>query len=429
MIPAERNRPADRIAASIIAGITVAAVGGTWFFSDARQAKHNPAAEAIVQHATPEKAPDTVTEAWRATTVDRHNGARPVVADGAVVAEDDHGFTAIDAATGETAWDYSRQRELCGTTAAWGKVVAVYRGPAGCGDVIAFDSLTGAYTGTRSAVSADNVAVFSSNSRVGTVSDQRVELWRSDLVRTVEYGRVESANEPKAQPRAGCRIHSALTRTELLAVVDTCPKDGGTVTSLRMSATTPDDARTPEETASVQLDSERAVLVGISQEAAAVYVGGDRPILKVVSSDGTVLSETKVPKSPTAETYLDNMVDQPLPDPGPGKAHQPATPAFLPATGDLPHHMTWFDGERLYGFEPTRLGEGFTLKEAIGVGAAMGSDLLIPVSDGLMVLDKTTGEKQRTIAVNRGDYTGPVSVSVTGNTIIERRGTDLIALR
>ena len=429
MIRAERKRPADRIAAAVIGAVTVAALGGTWFLSDARQTQHHSASAEIAPLSTPQQAPDQVQEVWRAPTLNRGTNQRPLVVDGAVVTETEHGISVLAADTGVEAWNYSRQRELCGTAAAWNKVVTVFRGPAGCGDVVSFDHATGKYEGTRSAVSSENVSVISSNSRIGTVSDQRLELWRSDLVRTVEYGRVESPNEPKAQPRSGCRIHSALTRTDLLAVVDTCPSENGNVTSLRFSDTTPEDSRVPEEKASVDLGTEAAVLVAIGQEAAVVYTGGDRPMLKAIGSDGTVLSETKTDHSPAADEYLTKIVGTDLPDRGPGQPKTPSQPAFLPATADLPHHMTWFDGQRLRSFAPVRLQPSFVVDNALGPGAFMGSEIIIPVPDGLLIADKTSGKTKRTIKLSRGDYRGPVSLAVAGSVIVEQRGAELVALR
>ncbi|MDN5721328.1 MAG: hypothetical protein L0H07_14350, partial [Corynebacterium sp.] len=101
---------------------------------------------------------------------------------------------------------------------------------------------------------------------------------------------------------------------------------------------------------------------------------------------------------------------------------------FVAATADLPHHMTWFDGERLVGFGPTNLEPRFTVP-ALGTGAAMDGSLLVPVDDGVAVVDWEDGSVQRTVPVDRGPYDGPVSLRVQGDVVVEQRGDEMVALR
>src|SRR5699024_9995009 len=129
------------------------------------------------------------------------------------------------------------------------------------------------------------VTAISSNDRVGTVSSDRVDLWRSDLVRTVEYGDVEAKQEPDLQPHEECTINSALTRTELLVVSESCPGNKQ-VYHLRFQTTTPEDSREPELTQEVTIDGDGARLVAVGQSAAAVYVPGERPAIISYNDEG-----------------------------------------------------------------------------------------------------------------------------------------------
>src|SRR5699024_11233250 len=122
-------------------------------------------------------------------------------------------------ADGSTAWTYTRDNvEICSLATAWNRVVITFRNGRGCGDVVAIDAATGHYAHTRSTNNSDEVIAISSNDRVGTVPSDRVDLWRSDLVRTVEYGDVEVEQETHLQPDDECTINTALTRTEPLVV-------------------------------------------------------------------------------------------------------------------------------------------------------------------------------------------------------------------
>ena len=142
--------------------------------------------------------------------------------------------------------------------------MASYKTGVGCGDTVAIEAATGEYDSTRSAVSSENVVPVSSNDRVGTVSTDRIDLWRSDMVRTVEYGDVEAKQEPDKQPHEDCTISSALTRTENLALTESCPDKPGT-TWLRFQDTTPDDSREPDIAADVDIATDGARLVAVGQ--------------------------------------------------------------------------------------------------------------------------------------------------------------------
>src|SRR5699024_4915224 len=152
------------------------------------------------------------------------------------------------------------------------------------------------YADTRSANNSDKVLALSSNDRVGTVSFERAELWRSDLLRSVEYGAVEGKHEPDLRPREDCTINTALTRTELLVVSASCPS-AEDMDFLRFQSTTPEDSREPEVAQDVPIDGDGIRLVAVGQSAAAVYVPGERPTLISYDDKGNETSRTDVAPS------------------------------------------------------------------------------------------------------------------------------------
>jgi hypothetical protein len=90
--------------------------------------------------------------------------------------------------------------------------------------------------------------------------------------------------------------------------------------------------------------------------------------------------------------------------------------------------MTWFDGKRLYLFLPSMMTVSQEFDDAIGTGIALSEQLIYPTESGLNVADWDTGKVIRKISVDRNGYSGPVSLGFTGNTIIEKRGNELVGL-
>lgn len=396
--PLGRTR-ADFIATGIITAVAVAAVGTVWATAPIRGSELSTASEPYQAAPARTEVPSELNEAWRVpdTTPGNH---KPSITGGVIVAADGnmlHGY----APTGETLWSYERDEELCAMSTGFEAAVATYRTGVGCGDVVAITANEGQYRATRSSIASNDVAPIISNDRIGVVGNERVELWRSDMVRTIEYGELEAKQEADQQPFPQCSITSAMTRKSLLAVTETCP-DGSTF--LRLQDTTPEDSREPEVSQNILIDASDAHLVAIGQDAAAVYV--DEPTPKIISynDSGDIVEEQIV-----------------------NSAQFPATP-FQPATADLPHHMSWFDGERLNLFTPVKLTVGHIFDDALGTGIAIDGQLLYPVAGGIAVANWDTGEVLRTIPVDRNGYSGEVSLGLAGGVIVEKRGGELVGL-
>lgn len=406
--PILRRTKKDWLAVGALTTIAAVAIGFSWFNSDISHASLQQEAVPGAEHQAEilDQAPDNLTEAFRVPNQGVSGQYKPVVSRGLVISNDDHTVTATNS-DGSTAWTYSRDNvEICSLATAWDRVIITFRNGRGCGDAVSIDSATGTYADTRSANNSENVHAISSNDRVGTVSSDRVELWRSDLVRTVEYGDVEAKQEPGFQPNEACTINSALTRTELLVVSETCPTQPGT-NFLRFQNTTPEDSRQPEISQDVPVTGDGVRLVAVGQSAAAVYVPGETSAIVSYDNAGNETSRTDV---------------------APSAAINNSASPFAPATADLPHHMTWFDGERLYLFTPTALRVDHVIESAIGTGVSAGDRALIPVRDGIAVFNWTTGGQERIIPVNREGYNGDVHLALADGNIIEAREGELVAL-
>lgn len=397
--PLRRTR-GDLIATGVIAGISALLVGAAFFTAPARDAHLAPAAEEQQDYGRLAVAPSALSESF--TLRDTSGRDQPLVANGLIITYNNNTLSATTP-EGETVWTYERPNELCLVDQAWDKVVAAYRNNAGCGDVVAIDAKTGTYAGTRSAIAPDNVVRLASNDRVGYASAERVELWRSDLVRTVEYGRVEAKQEPKQQPHE-CTITSALTRKELLAVTEIC--DDGAF--LRLQEATPEDSREPEILADIPV-SEDAYLVAISQDAAAVYDPATSEV-RGYDKDGATTSTSFVPQLDAPESGPDGVVKN------------------LPVA-DLPHHMTYWENGSLVLMEPADLQVSGVFQGALGTGVAAGDALLYATDNGIAVADWHTTAPERVIPVDRGGYSGPVHIASAGATVVEKRGDEVVVMR
>ncbi|MEZ2121478.1 MULTISPECIES: PQQ-binding-like beta-propeller repeat protein [unclassified Corynebacterium] len=415
--PLRRTR-GDLIATTVIAGVSLVAVGVVWANSESGAAHLTTAPESFVSTTTDASIPFDLHEAWRAADAAVPAQARPVTAAGLVLTAVDGVLTARDPNSGDAVWSYRRDNHpICSLGAAFDRVYATYLTQAGCGDVIGFEASTGEYRAARSSPAPDETVPIRSNDAVGTVSAERVELWRNDLVRTVEYGEVEAKQEPALQPNEDCVIDSALTRTGNLAVVEHCPAsdEHGAGYWLRLQKRDPEDSRKPEIIAEAFLGTEKAEIVVIGQNGAGVYLAGSEtqpPRIEVYDLEGVQTSVTELPASPLVASVRG---------------------VFAPATADLPHHMSWFDGERLYLFHPSTLELKQTFTDALGTGIAVEGRLLYPTADGIAVADWDTGVVERTIPVDRGAYTGPVALAYVGGAgvVLEKRATNggtLVAL-
>ena len=393
-----RRTKGDLIATAVITALSLGLVGTAYFTAPIRSSELVSASEEHENYGQLAVVPKGLNESFRLP--DTSPGTAPLVVDGMLITYNEGTITATTP-EGDTAWTYHRKEELCGLSGAWGKVVANYRGNAGCGDVVAINALTGEYASTRSAPGPEQISTVASNDHVGQVDRNKVELWRSDMVRTVEYGTIEAPQEPNMQPNE-CPVISALTRTELLAVTEECNGE----TFLRFQKTTPEDSREPEMHASVQLQ-DGAYLVGISQDAAAIYDPASSEV-RSYQMDGKELTSAQIPDLGEPSSLADGT-------------------RILP-TQDLPHHMSYFQNDYLVLMDPAELGVTGVFQGALGTGFSAGDRLLYASSTGVAVVNWDKNSVETIIPVDRGDYSGPISINSAGPTVVEKRGEEVVVL-
>lgn len=419
----ERRTTRDRIAAGALVCATALFVGGTAVTSQQAKVDRSVAAAPEPHKSTATNTPDSTTQhfaalpdalstAWQAP---QPSGQDPLPTNYGIMRIDGTRATMLDTASGNERWHYDQQRRICGATQpeGWKRLALVFSGPKGCGEAIGFDPATGHYGRTRDALAASEVMVFNGENRAGTISPERVELWREDLVRTVEVGHQEAPAQPNSQVRLECRFTSALVSEELLATVQHC--DDPSKKLVRLLRPAPEESDKPEmiHEFTVPAGSE---LIAISATEAAIYApatADSPPRIQTLHTDG-VFKSVNVPEAPDFPQRAMVGVDKHL---------------AQPQTYRKDDVQTWFDGARLYLFDAATLEKHSVVEGAVGTGAMWGKTLLVPTRQGIVEVDPSTGQQLRTVRVDRGGYEGPVTVYVAGGSLVERRGDTLVGLR
>lgn len=408
MIAAERRTRRDLVVAAALVAVVAVLAGVVWVRSDARATTSIQAAVPFTALLPETTLPSTLSQAWSAPS-----GATrtPVVAAGAVVTGDGSGVQGRDPATGAVRWSYTRDLPLCAVAAQWSRAVAVYRDGAGCSQVTSLDGDTGARGPQRSSEADDEVILTGDGTYLVSTGSTRLEAWRSDLVRTLELGRVEALVSPGIQPRAGCTFRAALTVPSVLSLLASCPDRDEPQLILLDPA--PDDAAKPLELSPTPLPlltGPGAKLLAVSPTAEAVLLpqaaGG--PQVQVFSTTGARSATYAVPVSAAEVAAL-----------GEGPLPQPVS------TGAV---TTVAVGSTLLALDPKTLELAWSTQGVLGSGALFAGSLLVPVPGGISALDATTGAVGATIAVDRGADTGPVSLAAAGAQVLEQRGDTLVAL-
>jgi hypothetical protein len=89
----------------------------------------------------------------------------------------------------------------------------------------------------------------------------------------------------------------------------------------------------------------------------------------------------------------------------------------------------WFTGSKTIALSFDNLTPLWTVEGTGGPGTVFAGRMLVPVDAGLTVVDQATGEQVGTLPVDRGGYTGTVTMATVGPVILEQRGETLVALR
>ncbi|UVS77177.1 hypothetical protein [Actinokineospora sp. UTMC 2448] len=408
-----RTRFTRRRDVVVAIGLVVAVAAGwvlLWQASDLKATATAPRS-AAPSPAPPELFPPSLGEAWRAESPAT---PEPVAAGPVVVTAQDGEVIGRDPLTGEPVWSYRRDLPLCTVTAAWQNAVAVYRsdggflpddaprGDGGCSEVTSLNGEDGSRAAQRN-WDAELDAELVGDGTYLTASGQRlITTLRSDLVETMEYGQVPAQVVPDRQPRTGCAYDSVFMNAGRIAVIERCPDD--LADRLTVYKATAKDADRPEVVFSEVLDSESAQVVAMTDRLTAVALP-DPARLLVFGDDGARTANVPLQvgalrqDGPVAETVA-----------GSGAYH-------------------WHTGSATVALSMEDLKPLWTVPDTLGPGTLFAGRMLVPVADGLAVIDQTDGSRVGTFPVDRGGYTGPVAMSTIGPIVLEQRGPLLVALR
>jgi hypothetical protein len=406
--PPERRRRVDVVVA---VGLVVA-VAVAWTVLWATSAHHGTVStpSAVPVAAPPEAAglPSGFTEAWRAAS-----GATPapVVTGPVVVTGDGDAVEGRDALTGEVRWSYARDIPLCTVGAGFpdnggGRALALFRNGTWCSELTSLHPATGTRDRQRNPDVHPGTRLLDGGSLVTATGPTYLEVFRSDLVRTVEYGDVPTPRQVGRQPRPTCESTGFAATSGRLAVLERCPDEPAD----RLTVLIPDPAEAdkPQEEFSVPLTVANATLVAVSDERVAVALP-DPPRLEVLDRSGirVGLVDLDVPATDLAAPPADGVA---------------------PVTTDGTH-VFWWTGSRTVALDALDLTPDWIVPDTLGPAVAYAGELLVPVPDGLAVPDADTGRVTQTLDVARDDPRAPVVPAVQGEVLLEQRGSELVALR
>jgi hypothetical protein len=412
----ERRTRGDLTAAAALTLIVLVVSAVLWWISDTRHTTVTTATgpDSDSQIAPLRQLPAALSEAWRTSSP-----ATPVpLAQGATVVTGAEGMVAgRDLNSGALRWSYQRDRPLCTVAAAFHQVVAVYRRGQNCSEVTALDWASGRRGPQRTGPVEAPTRLVAEGNLVAASGQRYLEVWRSDLVRTLAYGRLPTPAQPATQPRPDCRYGSMALGSasgssgaggseNRLAVVEQCP--GEQQARLTVQRADPKEPEQPDVTFSVLLPGPHGRVVAMSGDRVAVALP-DPARLVVLDAAGKTVAEypLAVPDADLRGDPLGGVV----------------------TLTETPTGWYWFTGSATLALDTAELRPRWIHSGSLGTGSEVAGRLLLPVPGALAVLDTATGEQVGALPVNRGGYRGPVATTSSAGMVLELRGDTLIALR
>lgn len=431
MVSTERRTRGDLVAVAVIAIGVLTAAALLWRFSDARATVSQPAGGEPVALDQPTALPPSLEQVWSAPS---SATPAPLVAGSTAVTADGREVVGRDPFTGQPRWRYSRDIDLCTATSAWGDALTVWtKEPRYCSEVTALDGDSGKRAAQRNGDSERGTRVLFDGTHATAIGGRYLETWRSDLVRTTQYGAVPTPVNPNKQPRSGCTYLSVAVGVNLLGLIERCPSDGATdaATADRLTVlkANPKEAEQPEAAFSVQLRGPGTQVLAVSAQRTVVLLPSPNR-LAVFDEKGNQIGVYRVdftppPATPSAPSASPTQAS-PSPQNGPAVAAGPAVADTMVG----PSAVYWFTGSSTVALDP---GDNFrplwTAEGTLGSGMLYAGALLVPATDQLIVLDAATGKQLGATPVDRGGYYGPVRLASAGPVVLEQRGGTLVALR
>jgi hypothetical protein len=402
VLRAERRRRGDLVGAAVLVVVVAIGIAVVIAFSPAAHTTSVTAPEPPPAPPAPTDVPAAFTEAWRAPSAATSS---PVVVGPAVVTGDDSTVVGRDPMTGAQRWSYRRNIPLCTVSSGWDLAIAVYRNGAYCSEVTSLQPGTGVRGPQRNSDVPPDTRLLDDGNLVTATGSNHLETWRSDLVKTMEYGTLRAAVQPDTQPRPDCLHTSVAAISGRLGVLERCPGEAGD----RLTVLQPDGSETdhPREESSTGLPSTGARLIALTADRSAVLLPNPTR-LSIRGLDGT------------------EIASYPLDLPASDLAGDP--PGELVPTTIIPGVVLWWTGSRTIALSADELRPLWTVADALGPGTLMADKPVLPTPAGLAVINPSDGAVARTIPVDRGEYRGPVILATIGPVLLEQRGPTVVAL-
>jgi hypothetical protein len=478
---AARRKRIDRIVAAVIALVVVGAGIVIYLGSDIR-ATASVLGSDEPSPSTPMDVPTALTQTWTLPT----DPALGAVASpyGVVVTTDATTVTGHDAVDGAVRWSYGRSNApLCAVGSGdldapgvdvRGKVrglMAVSQKDGYCSQVMLLDPNTGARHYDRTSPNQFGGALAFGGPYAGWLGPSLVELWRDDLVRTIQYGDLPAPPKPNAA-HTGCTFTDMALADTQFATVEHCPAQGANARVVINWATPdsapdkPDDQDVFKHAARADLDTgaPAARIVGITADRVAVLVSAPEPAVVVydpsgietsrspvdIPADQIVAADQLTPSGGTAPTPAArdgvnrySLIGDRLLAVSSQSARVPAPPStstsestaaqFVPPTVGV---LASTSAETSAPVIPetvsiSDLSVLWAKQGALGLPAVIGEQLLMPVAGGLTVFASANGDAgfaASLIPVDRAGYSGRVDAAAVGSMVIETRGGTVVGL-
>jgi hypothetical protein len=232
------------------------------------------------------------------------------------------------------------------------------------------------------------------------------------MVRVIGFGEVDARVKPSHVGIGdGCTLTSSAASGDSVSVLQACPD----AKELRLTLVRASDQDDEPELRDVALPgiapASGARILFVAGSATAVYLPTPKPRIAVYDDTGTETANYPLRQAPTI----------------------PPHPGDVSSSGDV---LTWWTGRGVVVFSVNGLTLRYILDSVpgavpLGPGTLMAGKLLVPVTGGIGVFDRSTGAPQRVITVYRtATDTGvtPVVLTAVGNTLVEQRGDNLVAM-
>lgn len=399
------RRPIDYIVVVLIVVATLVVSITLWWRSDIRNTTLITGSPNVPSLAQPATFPPSLGEVW-----DQPSSATawPVVAGPTVVTADNGSVVGRDPLTGDQRWRYTRDLGLCTVAASWNKVIAVYRKSVNCSEVTELDEATGARGPQRNGDAEFATELVVDGVYVTTTGPYLSDTWRSDLVQTMEYGDVPDFVNPEVQPRPECQHGSVAATPGTVGVIERCFGDPGD--RLTVYRATASDATKPTVVFTTLVGSTTgARVIAMNSQYVAVVSPNPSRLLVFGAQSGTQVASYPL-NLPAADLRGDPQ-------------------GWIVPTATGTGAVYWFTGSSTMSLSNIDFHPQWTVQGTLGAGTVFAGQYLLPVPNGIDVVNQVTGNQVGKIGVDRHGYTGPVEMGTDGPMVFEQRGKTLAALR